>query len=533
MPTDLDRPTTLLLIGGTPTERLFVDGVGAGWRVATVPLPAPESTPDALADRITDLLARPETADRLVIAGSGAIAAACLTVADRHPERVAGVIAVDFPAAEAGGYSEDDLACPVLTLPEDSGAAAWSRLRPFLAGLADEPHTGDTCPVRLTALTPTMLNEPDIMGRLRAAGPVHRLSLAAPAATWVLTGHDVTTTTLADPALIGGPEMTAGFRLAAPGPGPAHRGEQDLVTVDGELHALLRRLVAQHLTPRRAELLRPRIQRETDRLLDAIDPAAVTDLMTAFARPLPIVVLCELLGIPEGDRDYIEDWLIRRMTAIPPDPHPDVDAYLSGLIAAKRAAPADDLISAVILAEGDALDEAALVSAARWLMVGGHRAPTTLLGSGVAALLQAPGQWQRLAADPELVASAVEELLRFITPFPLGLARHVTAPLAVGDRTIPAGSLVAASLVAANHDPSRLDDPGSLRIDRDPNPHLAFGHGHHYCVGAAVARVQARVAFGTLARRFPRLRIADDGAGLDYRQNRVRYLLALPVVLDP
>ncbi|SCL70974.1 Cytochrome P450 [Micromonospora citrea] len=512
---------------GPAVDRLAEACRSTGRPVRTVTLPAEAVEP---VGGIVDFLAHPDSPHRAVLVGAGPLGVAGLTVADRHPERVAAVVALDLPAAPP---EAEWVSCPTLLLPPAPAEVDLPALGPFLDRVAADLDDASSCQVRPPALTPALLNDPETLGQLRAAGPVHRVSLVATTPTWVLTGHEVTTTTLADPRLAGEREMTAGFRLSPPGENTDHRGEQDLVTVDAELHARLRRLVAAHLTPRRVDALRPRIQRETDRLLDAIDPGSVTNLVESFARPLPIVVLCELLGVPEADRGYVEDWLVRRMREWPPDPHADVDDYLVELIAARRARPGDDLISAVVRAEGAALDEADLVSAARWLMVGGHRAPMALLANGVAALLGEPTQWRRLVDAPDLVETAVEELMRYVTPFPVGLARIASAPIDVAGRTIAADSLVAASLIAANHDPARFTDPDALDVARSANPHLSFGHGHHYCVGAALARAEAQIAFGTLARRFPGMRLAVDTRELHYRQNRMRYLLELPIVLRP
>jgi cytochrome P450 len=281
------------------------------------------------------------------------------------------------------------------------------------------------------------------------------------------------------------------------------------------------------------EALRPRIQRETDALLDALPTDEPVDLLRRFALPLPIIVLCELFGFPAPDRGYIHEWLAERMTRIPPDAHADIDDYLCARIAERKQTTSDDLLGWVVDAEGPALADTDLISAARLLMVAGHRAPTTLLANGVAALLRHRDQWQRIVADPSLVTPAVEELLRFVTPFPVGLARHTTAPVQVDNTRIPEGDLVSASLVSTNRDPAVFEDPDVLDVGREPNPHLAFGHGHHHCLGAALARAQAQVAIGTLTRRFGGLTLAEDGRTLQYRQSRVRYLLELPVVLRP
>ncbi|MFF5213011.1 cytochrome P450 [Streptosporangium sp. NPDC000396] len=523
----------MVLNPGNRSRRLQEEVTGRGWQMRTADVPADDLT--ACVEAITDLLAAPQSPDRAVLLGYGMAGPAAVEVADRHPERAAAVVVVGAPenGGQAPGIPVAELTCPALVLAADNGETVASAVGSFLEELERQAGTEFTCPARLPALTPVLLNEPEVMRQLREMGPVHRINAPGVATSWILTGHRATTATLAEAGLAGEAEITAGFRLQSADPALAHRGEQDLITIDGREHARLRRLVGQYLTPRRVERLRPRLQYETDALLDTIPPGEPADLLQTFARPLPVIVLCELFGVPRQDRDYIYDWLVNRMTSRPPGAHGDIDDYLRALIASSRGRPGDDLLGWVVQAEGDRLREDDLVSAARLLMVGGHRAPTTLLANGVAALLRRPDQWKRLVDDPALIGTAVEELLRFVTPFPVGLARHAACPIDVGGVPIPRGDLMAASLVAANRDPSFFTDPDALDIGRAANPHLAFGHGHHYCLGAALARVQAQIAVGTLARRFPRMALAHDPGGLHYRQNRVRYLLELPVVLEP
>lgn len=521
----------VLLGRGPGSERLAADLPGAGWRVLAMGEPAE----GAAGDRLAAVLAAPGAPARVVVLGWGAAAAAASGFADRHPERVLAVVAIGAPEGAGPDAGDLDLLCPVLAVPAAGEETVVAPVLRFLAGLV-RPAGPPAAPRRsaaVPALTPVLLNDPEVAGRLRAAGPVHRVDAPGIATTWLLTGHEATTTTLADPRLVGEVEITAGFRLQSADPALRHRGERDLITIDGQEHARLRRLVARHLTPARLAALRPRIQRETDALLDAIPAGQETDLLRSFARPLPIAVLCELCGVPVRDRDYVAEWLLDRMTELPPSAHSDVDDYFRALVRARRGRLAEDLLGWVVAAEGDRLAEDDLVAAVRLLLVGGHRAPTTLLLNGVAALLRERDQWEQIVADPALVVGAVEELLRLVTPFPVGLARHVAAPIDVGGTRIPAGDLVAASLVAANRDPACFRNPDALDVGRAANPHLAFGHGHHYCLGAALAREEARIAVGTLARRFPGMRLAHGSRDLHYRQSRVRYLLELPVVLEP
>ncbi|MBB2914948.1 cytochrome P450 [Streptosporangium becharense] len=540
-----------------------------GWQVRMADLSGGDLA--GCVEGVTDLLAAPDSPARAVLLGYGEAGRAAMEIADRHPERVVAVVTVTSPRGEAavtttgspqdetavvtvdsrdavvngsspapvaavdspgvGRLRASDLSCPVLALNTADPRAVVSAAVSFLDGLHRPVDAPRTCPARLPALTPVLLNDPDVIGQLREAGPAHRLNAAGVATSWILTGHGATTTTLADSRLVADVAITPGFRLQSPD--VTHRGEQDLITIEGREHARLRRLVGQYLTPRRVETLRPRMQRVVDDLLDGLPPGETVDLLRRFALPLPTVVLCELFGVPERDRGYIHEWLVERMRAVPPVAHDDVDDYLRALIEERKSRPSDDLLGWVVEAEGDRLSEDDLVAAARFLMVGGHRAPTTLLASGVAALLRDRDQWTRLVDDPGLLDGAVEELLRFVTPFPVGLARQATAPIEIGAARIPEGDLVAASLVAANRDPAVFTDPDVLDVGRAANPHLAFGHGHHYCLGAALARAQAQIAIGTLVRRFPAMDFAGDSRSLHYRQSRVRYLLELPVVLEP
>ncbi len=480
-------------------------------------------------DAVVGFLATPQSPDRAVLLGYGPAGPAVVEFADRHPERVEAVIVL----AQRTDPDFGDLTCPALSVTAKEPDAVASVIIRFLAGLRQRVSDPVPRPAPPPMLTPVLLNDPEVTQRLRETGPVHRVNAPGVATSWILTGHDVTTRVLADPRLVGEVEMTAGFRLQSTGSGVSHRGEQDLVTIDGAEHARLRRLVGRYLTPARVEALRPRIQRETDALLDALPTDGPVNLLRHFALPLPIIVLCELFGFPVSDRGYIHEWLVERMTRIPPEAHTDIDDYLRARIAERKQSTSDDLLGCVVDTEGPALIDNDLISVARLLMVAGHRAPTTLLANGIAALLRHRDQWQRIVADPSLVVPAVEELLRFVTPFPVGLARHTAAPIKIDDIRVPRDDLVSASLVAANRDPAVFTDPDEFDIRREPNPHLAFGHGHHHCLGAALARAEAQVAIGTLARRFPDLTLAEDSRSLQYRQSRVRYLLELPVVLRP
>ncbi|MFF4775871.1 cytochrome P450 [Microtetraspora fusca] len=524
----------VILNRGAGSGRLEDELAGSGWRVHLADVPAGDLA--GCVERVGDVLAAPDSPDRAVLLGYGEVGRAALELADRHPERVAAVVAMD-PEGVSGAQvvSVVDPYGSALTFSAAAPSMMVATVVSFLKELARriDPRMDRHAPppARLRTLTPVLLNDSGVLGRMREAGPVHRIDAAGMATSWVLTGHRAATATLADPGLVADVAITPGFRLQSPA--FPHKGERDLITIDGGEHVRLRRMVGRYLTPKRVEVLRPRMQREADALLDALPRHEEIDLIARFALPLPVIVLCELLGVPRRDRGYIHEWLVERMRAAPPGAHSDIDDYLRDLIELRKARPSDDLLGWVVEAAGKRLDAEALVAAARLLMVGGHRAPTTLLANGVAALLRDRDQWTRLVQDPGLLVPAVEELLRFVTPFPVGLARHTSGRIEVGGRRIPEGDLVAASLVAANRDPSVFADPDVLDVGRVVNPHLSFGYGHHYCLGAALARAQAQIAIGTLATRFPRMDFARGFASLHFRQSRVRYLLGLPVVLEP
>ncbi|NBM20555.1 cytochrome P450 [Streptomyces sp. GC420] len=513
---------------------LATDAARQGWEVRVVDTPVEDRS--RCVDAVADFLASPQSPDRAVLLGVGEAGPAVFEIADRHPERATAVVALDAEVRPPTDGDFPELPCPTLVLPPgdpaDTHQAALAAVGPFLAGLGVPSRAPGGCPVRPPALTPLLLHEPEPMRQLSEAGPVYRLSAPGTTPTWIVTGHRAARTVLADPRMRGDAEMTAGFRLQPAELAAAHLGDADTITIDAREHDRLRRLVERHLTPGRVHALRARVQHLTDALLDRVPSGGEeVDLVRSFATPLPVAVLCELFGIPESDRGYIHDWLVRRIPSPPPRVHGDIDEYLRGLVAARRERPTDDFLGWVCAAEDDGLVEEDLVPAARLLMVSGCRPTTTLLANGIAALLRHRDQWQRLVDVPGAAAHATEELLRYVTPYPVGIPRRASGPVDVCGVRVPAGHLVAASLVAANRDPSVFTAPDELDIGRTGGRHAAFGHGHHRCLGAALARTETEIAIGTLARRFPGTRLAPGVRDLNYRKNRVRYLLELPVVL--
>ncbi len=515
-----------------PSDRAVVI-LGSGWAAESIGrVVAPEwdvrraeLPPDAGTtplESVYGCLAAPGAPTRVVLLGHGEFGAAALEFADAHPERVVGVVALDRdPAAGA----DVELVCPVLVL-RSADPLVLSAIGAFVAGL-------EMAPEPLPTLSPVRLNDAEVVRRLREAGPVHEVDGLGDRPVWVLTGHRSTTAVLDDPGLVGGPELVPRFRRPQGRLAALHRGEKDLVTVEADEHRRLRRIVSDHLTERFVDLLRPRMRRAAERLLDRLPVRERVDLVDSFARPFPVAVLCDVVGVPESDRAYVEDWLLRRVPTEPDDPHDDVDRYLLGLVEAGRRAPGEDFIGAVLRAEGPATAARDVVEAVRFLLLSGLRGPTTMLAGGVAALLGERAHWERAAADPSSLGTVIDELLRFLTPFPLGTVRTAHAPVTVGDTRIPQGCPVAASLVAANRDPDVFTDPDVFDPWREHNPHRAFGGGHHSCLGSHLARVQLAVALETLLRRHPRTALADGPDSLRHRSGSVRYLLELPVVLDP
>ncbi|WP_082771837.1 cytochrome P450 [Actinoplanes sp. TFC3] len=284
-------------------------------------------------------------------------------------------------------------------------------------------------------------------------------------------------------------------------------------------HTRLRRLVSSSFTPRRVQELRPSIERMVGDLLDAMDGG--TDFVTAFAFPLPVNVIGELLGVPEADRaqfqQLVRDWtqVLERIdedvlaTADPAAAQ--IRSYLADLVHERRRQPTDDLLSALVAAEedGDKLTEDELLTMAGLLFAAGFETTTNLLANSVVALLDNPSQVTLLRDKPEIAKDAVEELLRYDTPVQL-LARVTWDDVQVGGVPVSGGERIVAYLGAGNRDPQRFADPDRLDLTRPDNAPLSFGGGIHYCLGAPLARLEAEIALPALVRRFPGLALAGD-----------------------
>ncbi|MEV7193674.1 cytochrome P450 [Streptomyces sp. NPDC093510] len=360
-----------------------------------------------------------------------------------------------------------------------------------------------------------------VYAELRALGPVHRVRLPPPediGDTYLVVGYEECRAALTDPRFAKS-AATADFAF--------HEEEligSHLLIADPPHHTRLRKLVTREFTARRVEALRPYIQRITDDLLDAMLTGGGTartrraDLLEALAFPLPITVICELLGVPDIDRTAF-----RRMSnGVVASPTQEAErasfvelaGYLEELVDDKcRSAPGDDLLSALIRTtgdeDGDRLSPAELRAMAFVLLIAGHETTVNLIANAVHALFTHPDQLAALRADMSLLDGAIEEALRFEGPVECATYRFATEPTELGGIVIPAGAVVRIGLAAADRDPARFPEPDRFDIRRAPQGHVAFGHGLHYCLGAPLARIEAKVALGSLLERCPDL--APDG----------------------
>lgn len=359
--------------------------------------------------------------------------------------------------------------------------------------------------------------------RWRAQGPVRHLKSVHPYGVpcWVVIGYAEARAALTDPRLLKDARRAAElFR---------RNGNRSMLATDMQAlnthmlntdppgHTRLRKFVNKSFTARRVAALRPRIEEITAELLDAMAGHDEADLLRDFANPLPVTVICELLGVPYGDRSDFQGWtkiLIGGAGGLDDRDRASTEmaAYLTRLLADKRDHPGDDLLSGLATESdaGDRLTDEELIAMSFLLLVAGHETTVNLIGNGTYALLRDRAQFDALRADPEGVPAAVEEFLRFCGPVGWATLRFTAEPVTIGGTTIPAGEVVYVALTAVDRDPDRYREPGELDINRNITGHMAFGHGIHFCVGAPLARMEATVAFTALLDRFPNLALTPD-----------------------
>lgn len=312
-----------------------------------------------------------------------------------------------------------------------------------------------------------------------------------------------------------------------------------MILMDPPGHTRLRKLVSRTFTLRRMEALRPRVEELAKGLLDALPATGKVDIIAEYAFLLPVFVICELLGVPPEDRDDFALWSNIMVDESTRDQAMEAGAklhgYLTTLIEQKRENPDGALISDLIQVadDGDHLSESELVAMAMMLLIAGHETTVNLIGNGLLALLTHPEQLELLQARPELMASAVEEFLRWDSPVHSAPVRFAAEDVEYSGVTIPAGSVVSLSLAAANRDGERYaEEAQEFRVDRDASGHVAFGHGLHHCLGAQLARIEGQEAIGLLLQARPDIALGVDADDLIYRRSTlIRGLKTLPVEL--
>ena len=375
-----------------------------------------------------------------------------------------------------------------------------------------------------------------VYDHLRDTAPVHRISGADGNPAWLVTRYDDVREALANPLL------SLDKRHALPG---SYQGmalppalDANLLNMDPPDHTRIRRLVGRAFTSRRIEQLRTPVRETADRLLDALGAHGTTDLIAAYAAPLPITVICDLLGVPGEHRRDFRVWTDVLVAPDPARPAAAKEAvvamlgFFTQLLVDKRKEPADDLLSDLIAVrgEGDRLTEDELMSLVFLILFAGYENTVQLIGNAVLGLLTHPDQLAALRAHPERLPSAIEEFARHDGPALLAIRRFPVEDMTIGGVTVAAGETVLLSLSAANRDPRRFADPDRLDLGRDALGHLALGHGIHYCLGAPLARLEMEIALSALLERLPDLALDVDPDELRWRPSlRARGLLALPV----
>ncbi|SEQ65591.1 nocardicin N-oxygenase [Lentzea xinjiangensis] len=381
-----------------------------------------------------------------------------------------------------------------------------------------------------------------VYAKMRAECPVAKVPTAGGVDAWVVSRYEDVRAALADPRLsraltcVDGAPRIGGSMTTTP---------EMIISLDGSEHSRLRKLVAGAFTVRRVEAMRPNVQRVCDELLDAIqEKGPVVDLVEAFCVPLPLTVIGEMLGVPSEDlRAFEKD---ARAFATVDDRAGGEESlaalgrlndYIVGLIADKRANPGNDMLSDLIAARDndDRLSERELVTFGFTLIGAGFDTTANQLANSLLALFEHHREdWDRLVAQPELIPTAVEELLRHVNLFATdttGFPRIAAEDLEIGGVRIPAGDPVIFSLTSANRDGDVFADPDELDITREHNPHISFGHGMHYCLGKQLGRMEMALALEGLTRRFPDLRLAKPENELPWHHGEINHTLStLPVI---
>ncbi|GHH91248.1 cytochrome P450 family protein [Streptomyces capillispiralis] len=371
---------------------------------------------------------------------------------------------------------------------------------------------------------------------LRARGPVHRVHVPGSGDAWLVLTHEAVRAALTDPRLRNDIRHSASWETDG-----GHAVGRNMLQSDPPHHTRLRRLVAGHFTPGRVAGLRPGIERVARELLARLPRPGTADLVSGYALPLPVTVICDLLGVPVADRAAFHTWSNELVLPTGEEAAAASSAaltgYLTDLIAEKTRTPDGSLLAALATTaghpgSGDGLSREELLGMAFLLLVAGHETTVDLISATVHSLLTHPDQLALLRADPALTGAAIEESLRFNSPVHAGAFRFAAEPLELAGTRVAAGDAVLVSLAAASRDPLAFPDPDRFDITRRPQGHLAFGHGVHHCLGAPLARTEAALALRLLLEHHPALALAADPAALTWRTGTLlRGLTALPVHL--
>ncbi|MFF1917478.1 cytochrome P450 [Streptomyces sp. NPDC058239] len=395
--------------------------------------------------------------------------------------------------------------------------------------MSESLHTVTTLPTERQPGCP--FDPPTELIDARRHGPISRYTHPGGKPGWLITGYDLVRSVLADSRFSSRKELLNVVDFEIP---PAPPGE--FLLMDEPQHGRYRKPLVGKFTARRMRVLTERIEQITTDCLDAMEETGPpADLVTAFAKPIPTIIICELLGVPYQDRDSFQEQIDKFMNGETSDEdliaaYTATQNYLAQLVAAKRANPTDDVLSE--LTDSDLTDEE-LQGISLILLAAGFDTTANMLSLGTFALLQNPAQLAALRADPALTDQAVEELLRYLS-VAKSFMRTALVDVEVGGQTIEAGTTVVLSYNTANRDPERFIDPHVLDLHRQDGAHLAFGHGIHLCLGQQLARVEMRVAFSALINRFPTLRLAvpAEEVGLRPETADIYGVKSLPVTWD-
>ncbi len=385
-----------------------------------------------------------------------------------------------------------------------------------------------------------------LYARLRAENPVYPVTLPDRRTIWLITRYDDVAAVLKDERFVKNPANAAPGNKTAKQPWIpwfARPLTLHMLSMDEPDHARLRGLVNKAFSPRLIAQMRSRIQSLTSELLETVHGQRHIDLIRDYALPIPTTIIAEMLGVPTEDRSKFNRWSNAIMQvsstrwgmlrAIP-----DVWKFIHynrTLVRLRQREPRDDLVSELVSAEvdGERLNEDELVGMVSLLLVAGHETTVNLIGNGILALLEHPEQMEMLRDDPALIEPAVEELLRYGSPVEMATERYAREDVTIAGIKIPGGSLVGAVIASANRDESQFTDPDTLDITREPNKHIAFGLGAHYCTGAPLARLEGQIAINTLLQMAPRLNLDAPPHALRWRPGLVtRGLESLPVAVE-